>query len=272
MSPEESIYSARFCALDIETTGTNSYSDRVIEIGLAAFTLGGKLETYQSFVNPGRHIPEQVTAIHGITDDMVRDARSCADVLPEIISFVDSAPLVIHNRRFDLAFLDMECRRAFRKLPPWVSYDTVIFSRKSFPDTPNHKLDTLCEFFSVPLEHHRALQDAVGCKEVFRHCIEYADPSKKWRFADLNAYTGAPESAGFIHELQFKERRGGRITLGREAVIRYVDGEGNTTERRILPKKIYKKGKQTVIFAFCYLRNEDRYFKSSRIEEIIESK
>jgi DNA polymerase III epsilon subunit family exonuclease len=272
MNPAASIYTTRFCALDIETTGINPYSDRIIEIGISAFTIDGESETYQTLINPERHIPEQVTSIHGITDDMVADAPACASVLPDVIAFVKSSPLVIHNSRFDLSFLEMECRRAQIKLPSWVSYDTVILSRKSFPEIVNHKLDTLCRYFAVSLEHHRGLQDAVGCMEIFRHCIRHADPSKRWTFADLNTFSGGTESAGFIRELAFKERRGGRITVGKEAVIRYIDGEGNVTERRILPKTIYKKGKQTVIFAFCFLRNEDRYFKSNRIDEVLESK
>jgi DNA polymerase III epsilon subunit family exonuclease len=270
MNASDSIYKIRFCALDIETTGVNPYSDRIIEVGMSAFTMGGKSEVWQKLIHPGCHIPEQVTAIHGITDDMVEGAPRCESVLPDIIKFVGNSPLIIHNSRFDISFLDMECRRAFSTLPPWASYDTVILARKTFPDLRNHKLDTLCEHFAVPLEHHRALQDALGCAEVFRRCVAQADPKKKWSVSDLNAYAGSPERAGFIHELQFKERRGVRITLGRECVICYTDGEGNATERKILPKKIYKKGKHTVIFAFCYLRNEDRYFKSSRISEVKE--
>ena len=270
MNGSDSIYSIRFCALDIETTGVNPYSDRIVEIGVSAFTIGGERETYRTLVNPGCPIPQQVVSIHGITDAMVADSPRCETVLPSLIEFIGSSPLIIHNTRFDLSFLDIECRRAFRTLPSWSSYDTVILSRKTFPEIRNHKLDTLCEHFALPLEHHRALQDAVGCGEVFRLCVEAADPDRRWTVSDLNAYIGSPDITGFIRELPFKERLGVRITLGKECVIRYVDSEGNTTERRILPKKIYKKGKHTVIFAYCYLRNEDRYFKANRIEQVIE--
>ena len=232
--------------------------------------MDGARETFQTLVNPGCPIPPQVTSIHGITDAMVADSPRCEDVLSPLIEFIGSSPLVIHNTRFDLSFLDMECRRANRRLPAWVSYDTVVLSRKTFPAVRNHKLDTLCEHFALPLEHHRALQDAVGCGGVFRRCIETADPDGRWTAADLDAYIGSPDLTGFIRELPFKERLGVRITIGRECVIRYTDSEGNSTERKILPKKIYKKGKHTVIFAYCYLRNEDRYFKANRIDGVIE--
>jgi len=269
MNLSQPVYAAEFCALDIETTGVNPYSDKIIEIGAVRFTMDGPVAEYQTMIHPGRHIPEQVSMIHGITDDMVADAPPCGEILPALIKFIGSTPLVIHNSRFDVSFLEMECRHAGIRIPKWESYDTVILSRRSFPEIFNHKLDTLCRYFNVPLTHHRALQDSIGCMEVFRRCILEKDPGRTWTFAQLNAFSGGTEQSGLIQELQIKERRGGKIAVGKEVVIRYVDGEGNATERKILPKKIYRKGKQTVVFAYCFLRDEDRFFKVNRIEEVL---
>ncbi|HEY1406101.1 MAG TPA: 3'-5' exonuclease, partial [Spirochaetota bacterium] len=160
-----------FCALDIETTGINPYAARLIEIGIVIFTMEKIIAEYQTLVNPGTHIPEQVEMIHGISDDMVANAPSIDGVIDEIIAFIGDRPLVIHNSKFDLSFLEMECRRSNREIPPWVSFDTVILARKTFPGFLNHKLDTLCGIFGIPLSHHRALQDAFGCMEVFRRCV-----------------------------------------------------------------------------------------------------
>ena len=269
MNLSTSVYAAEFCALDLETTGINPYIDKIIEVGAVRFTIDGPIVEYQTMINPARHIPEQVSLIHGITDDMVTDAPLCRNILPELIRFIGDAPLIIHNSRFDISFMEMECRHAGIRIPQWESYDTVIFSRRSFPDIFNHKLDTLCSHFNVPLTHHRALQDALGCMEIFRRCVKAKDPGRGWNFAQLNAYSGGAEPSGLIQELQIKERRGGKIVVGKEVVIRYIDGEGNTTERKILPKKIYKKGKQTVVLAHCFLRDEERFFKVNRIDEVL---
>lgn len=271
MDELRSLYECEFCALDIETTGTNPYSERIVEIGLVNFSFDQTLDEFESLINPEMQIPPRISDIHGIPDDMVVSSPLIAAVLPDIIRFVGNRPLVIHNSRFDLSFIEMECRRSGIPVPEWISFDTVVLARKSFPDLPNHKLDTLCRVFNVDLSHHRALADAAGCMEVFRECIKGADPLRTWTYNDLCRFQSKVDRSGVIRELTFKERRGGRLSVGKPSVIRYIDSEGNITERKIIPKKIFKQGKQTIIYAFCCLRNEDRYFKSSRIEAVIEN-
>jgi DNA polymerase III subunit epsilon len=252
----------------VETTGINPYSSRLIEVGITLFTIDGTEDEYQTLISPGTLIPEQVSAIHGITDDMVDGAPVIDDVIDDIISFIGDHPLVIHNSRFDLSFLEMECRRTGREIPLWAAFDTVILSRKTFPDMPNHKLDTLCRSFGISLSHHRALADAHGCMDVFRQCVAAADPLRRWSMRQLCEYQSHIERSGIIQEVPFKERLGTVISLGKPVVITYIDSEGNSTERKILPKKIFKKGRQTVIYAYCYLRDEDRIFNISRIESV----
>jgi DNA polymerase III subunit epsilon len=271
MDESRSLYECEFCALDIETTGINPYSERIVEIGLVVFSFDRTISGFESLINPGRRIPSHVSSIHGITDEMVASSPRIENILPDIIRFAGSRPLVIHNSRFDLSFIEMECRRSEIDVPSWISFDTVTFAKKTFPDLPNHKLDTLCRVFGIDLSHHRAMADASGCMQVFRECIKGSDPLRTWSFRDLCIFQSKVDRSGSIRELSFKERRGGRISVGKPAVIRYIDSEGNTTERKIFPKKIFKQGKQTIIFAFCCLRNEDRYFKSSRIDEVIEN-
>jgi DNA polymerase-3 subunit epsilon len=235
------------------------------------FSFDQIIAEFETLINPGRHIPSHISSIHGITDDMVSSSPRIENVLPELIRFAGGRPFVIHNSRFDLSFLEMECRRAGIPVPMWISFDTVVLARKSFPDLPNHKLNTLCSVFNIDLSHHRAKADALGCLHVFRESIKTADPLRTWSHNDLCIYQSKIDRSGIIKELPFKERRGGRISVGKPAVIRYIDSEGNITERKIIPKKIFKQGKQTIIFAFCCLRNEDRYFKSSRIDAVIEN-
>ena len=73
-----------FCALDLETTGTNAGLHMIVEVGIVRFTMGGIVEIYESLVNPGVNIPEDVIAVHGITDEMVRNAPRIGDILADI--------------------------------------------------------------------------------------------------------------------------------------------------------------------------------------------
>jgi DNA polymerase III epsilon subunit family exonuclease len=263
-----SLYEAEFCALDLETTGVNPFTGKIVEIGIARFRLDRVIEQYESFVNPGCEIPEQVIKIHGITDEMVQDAPLIEELLDDITKFIHKSPLVIQNPRFDISFLEMAYKRAGRHVPQLIAYDTVTLARKTYKNLENYKLHTLCAHLGIEIQHHRALSDTLACMNVFRNVIKLNDKRKTWTFHDLNQFQGKIEKSGIIKELDFKECRKSRIVPGKVVEIRYRDAEGNVTERKILPKKIFKRGKQTIIVAYCYMRESERFFKTGRIESI----
>src|SRR5688572_28645172 len=92
-------------AIDIETTGLDENRDAIIEIGAVRFN-GKRIEDeFSTLLNPNRHIPEFITGLTGIDDSMVRQAPRLRDIAPELESFVGTAPLLGHNVRFDLGFL-----------------------------------------------------------------------------------------------------------------------------------------------------------------------
>src|SRR5574338_655698 len=92
-------------AVDIETTGLSPDRDVIIEIGAVKFK-GHRVEAERSsFINPGRHIPEFITGLTGISDIEVRGAPRLMDVAPDLEAFVEDAPVVGHSVRFDLSFL-----------------------------------------------------------------------------------------------------------------------------------------------------------------------
>jgi DNA polymerase III epsilon subunit family exonuclease len=240
----------------------------MVEIGMIRFTMSGAVKEYQTLINPGMPIPYVVQRIHGISDEMVTGSPAAPEIIKEIDAFIGERPVVIHNVRFDLSFIEAEYRRDGMEPPIFRSFDTVNFSRKVFPDMENHKLDTVSRILGIDLtRHHRALADAYACMEIFRKCVESSDPERRWTVNDCMRFV--PGGARKVREITEKSRKGGKIVVGKEVVIRYVDSSGTATERRILPKKIVTQGKQTVIYAYCYLRGEDRNFKAGRIEEIL---
>ena len=103
----------RQVALDTETTGKSddgtTGTHRIIEVGCVEIInrrLTGR--QLQLFVNPDRHIDEEATEVHGITDEMLADKPHFADVADELIDFIRGSELLIHNAKFDSAFLDKE--------------------------------------------------------------------------------------------------------------------------------------------------------------------
>jgi DNA polymerase-3 subunit epsilon len=158
-------------AFDLETSGLSPLVDEIIEIA-AIKVVGNKVETFEELVRPSRAIPQYTTDIHGITDDMVKDAASIDEVLPRFLDFANGHSLVAHNSKFDVGFIVYDMHN--KELPFFSSdvYCSCKLSRKFVSKAENHKLNTLAEFFNVPLEnHHRALDDTFACLKVFAQTL-----------------------------------------------------------------------------------------------------
>ena len=160
--------------LDTETTGLNpATGDRIIEIGCVEM-VGRRLtdRTFHYYINPERDIDAGAFAVHGLSREFLSDKPVFANVVEQLIEFVDGAEIVIHNAAFDLGFLDNEFallkRPPFRNLASKVT-DTLLEARQMFPGKRN-SLDALCERFSISNQHrtlHGALLDAQLLAEVY---------------------------------------------------------------------------------------------------------
>lgn len=158
----------RRVVLDTETTGLEVASGhRVIEIGCVELVdrrpSGSKFHCY---LNPERAIDAGAVAVHGITDDFLRDKPRFADIAADFVAFIDGAELLIHNADFDTAFLDEELRRAGaaygRVADHATVVDTLALARRKYPGQKN-TLDALCKRLGVDnsqREVHGALLDA----------------------------------------------------------------------------------------------------------------
>jgi DNA polymerase III subunit epsilon len=157
---------------DTETTGTRSDKDRIIE--LAAFD-PIENRTFVHFINPACPIPPEATAIHHITDDMVKDAPSFKQVAEMFMAFCpEKTVLIAHNNEaFDKQFLLAECKRANVTMPSYEYLDTLKWARKYRPDLPRHTLQSLREVYGIPANTaHRALDDVIVLHRVFSSMID----------------------------------------------------------------------------------------------------
>ncbi|HOT45214.1 MAG TPA: exonuclease domain-containing protein [Spirochaetota bacterium] len=266
----KSISETIFCALDLETTGTNAALHMIVEVGIVRFTIDRIIETYESLVNPGVKIPGDVAAIHGISDDMVRGAPRITDILGDISRVIRDSVLVIHNPGFDLSFLGWAFLKGGRVSPRMEAVDTVRIARRAWPGLKNYKLETICEHLRLNMTPHRAIPDAMACMEVFRSAVRKEDRAGRWVMDDLIGYHG--------NLIRFIRVKGKRITekgkalmglrLGAKAEITYEDHSGSVTVRTILPIEFITADGEAYVLAHCYLRDDRRYFNMSRIIDI----
>lgn len=146
--------------VDLETTGASPLRDRIIEVGIVKVTDGRLEYEWQSLVNPGISIPPVIQSFTGITDEMVRDAPSFAQIADELLRHLEGSLFVAHNARFDHGFLRQEFQRLDMPFRPPVLC-TVKLSRALYPEHHRHGLDAIIARHGLVCRaRHRALGDA----------------------------------------------------------------------------------------------------------------
>ena len=154
-------YISDYVVFDLETTGVSCRNDRIVEIAAVKVTDGVIVDEFSALVNPEVPIPYHASQVNGITDDMVEDAPTICEVLPEFLDFIGDAVLVGHNiRSFDMNFINRDCEEYMGDTLENELVDTLPLARKCVPELPHHRLADLTLFFNIPIvDEHRALGD-----------------------------------------------------------------------------------------------------------------
>ncbi len=160
-----------YVVFDIETTGLNNVNDKITEIGAVLIRNKQVISKFNSLINPEIPIPDKIQRLTGITNEMVADAPSIKEVLPEFLNFVGNRPLVAHNAMFDVGFIKYKASLLGIEVNNPV-VDTLQLSRNLLP-IKKHRLNNLCDHFGIKLlHHHRASDDAEAAAliliELFR--------------------------------------------------------------------------------------------------------
>ncbi len=161
-----------FIVFDIETTGLEAEKDKITEIGAVRIKDGNIAGTFNTFVNPGIHIPEFITKLTGITDEMVKEAPDIEKALEAFMDFAGELPVVAHNASFDTGFIKYNAKKLGKRFANAI-IDTLQLSRNLFPDLGKYKLNIVAKHLGVKLEnHHRAVNDADATARIFLKCVD----------------------------------------------------------------------------------------------------
>lgn len=258
----------RRVAIDTETTGLERGS-RAVELAAVIFD-DATLEIDQQrswLINPGMPIPEDVTKIHGITDDMVATSQDAGTVLAELIDWLPAdLCLVAHNAPYDAGIISWDAARCGIDLPPWQIFDTVSIS-KAIAVTKKNGLKDLVLHYGIIVEgdEHRAGRDALCCAKYFAAVagqhnvgpVAWNDVGHDYAYTD----TFPPE----LMELPTLVAHGGALTFA------YEDKDGEASERTVSPYGWATIKGELYFHGHCHLREARRSFKADRIRAVLQA-
>ena len=165
-----------YVVFDFETTGFNAGgADSIIEIGAVKIRNGEILERYDELINPGRPLPEKITAVTNITDDMLKDKDNEENAVKRFIEWFKDCPMVAHNAKFDVSFLEMAYKKYNLGTFTNPVIDTLELSRTMDNTYARHSLSALVKRYDVPWDesaHHRGDYDAEGTALVFHKMLK----------------------------------------------------------------------------------------------------
>ncbi|MFW0894026.1 exonuclease domain-containing protein [Gardnerella sp. Marseille-Q9181] len=152
-----------YCVLDTETTGLSAYYDEIIEIGILRVRNNEIVDRYDQLIKPNFDIDDFITALTGITNEMLESMPSIADVKTAVLSFIGEDIILGHSTSFDMRFLN----EGFKEQLSNQYMDTMQFARKLYPELKHHRLSDLTDYLGLHNNEHRALADCIATKELY---------------------------------------------------------------------------------------------------------
>ena len=167
-----------YVTLDLETTGLEPKRDRIIEIGAVKVSNGVVIGEYTTLIDPQLEIPERISKLTGISNDMVQGKPLIQKMLGEFLEFCGDLPLLGHNILFDYSFVKhqaVNCGLEFEK----EAVDTLKIARAVLSDLPSRSLQNLRQHFEIPQgDAHRALEDARTTYHLYERLFQEYGQSK----------------------------------------------------------------------------------------------
>ena len=181
-----------FVVFDTETTGFNAAGgDQMIEMGAVKIQDGNIIDRFDELIDPGRHIPDKITELTCITDEMVKGKDSEEEVTKRFLEWTGDLPMVAHNAKFDISFIEMSMRKYNLGEFTNTVIDTLELSRTLDQGYSRHGLSALVKRYNVPWEedaHHRADYDSEGTALIFYKMLKKLELNNFKTIQDLYKY------------------------------------------------------------------------------------
>jgi len=258
-----------FVVYDTETTGFNAANgDSMIEIGAVKIKDGAIIDRFDEFINPGRKLPAKITELTLITDEMLKDADTEENVTRRFLEWVEDAPMVAHNAKFDISFIEMAMKKYNLGEFKNTVIDTLELSRSLDQGFARHSLSALVKRYNVPFDedaHHRADYDAEGTALVFYKMCQKLIHQNFEKISDLDKLISKDEIHKFGRTYHFNA-----IALNREGLknLFKIISLANTTylhkTPRILRSKLEELRTGILIGSGCY---ESEVFVEARSKD-----
>jgi DNA polymerase III subunit alpha, Gram-positive type len=189
-SDDRPLSGTTFVVFDTETTGFNAGgTDQMIEIGAVKIKDGNIIDRFDELIDPGRHIPDKITALTCITDEMVKGKDNEENVTKRFLAWTGDLPMVAHNAKFDISFISSAMKKYNLGEFKSTVIDTLELSRAIDTGYSRHSLSALVKRYNVPWEedaHHRADYDAEGTAYVFHKMISKLTMQNLSKISDLD--------------------------------------------------------------------------------------
>lgn len=234
---------------DVETTGLSPKNDRLTEIGAVKVRGMRIIDSFDTFVNPERPIPQHIQELTHITQDMVADAPKEREAVEQFLQFCGENPVLIaHNATFDTSFL-REVFTRHEMSHPFVTIDTVLMSRSVLPELGRHKLDTIAKHLKLgKFEHHRAADDAYMLAKIYITLMERIVKEHDLQtLGDLNTALPAvdPKKLKSHHQIILAKNQTGIKNLYRLVSYSQLD---YFYKKPLMPKSLLEKHREGLLY------------------------
>lgn len=261
------ISNARFAFLDIETTGLSPwFGDRICQIAIV-LTEGKRIKTtLDLLINPKRTLSPAAVHINGLDESKLSAAPRFDEVADQLEALLKEAVVVCHNAKFDIQFLDNEFRKLGRAVEIPNLIDTLLLARQ-FYELPSYSLHHLAEDFHVSanMQGSRALADAITAKNLFFALMDSLKSMNK----PLDDFIGIYNSPAWPEEgVYLPTELSEAINSGKRLFIKYMDKDGEISERWVSPKDVIGLSDYIYLQAYCHTREAERTFRLDRIIEV----
>lgn len=204
---DDEFSNTEFVVFDTETTGFNAAGgDQMIEIGAVKIKNGNVTDSFDELIDPKRHIPDHITELTNITDEMVKGKDDEETVTKKFLEWAGNAPMVAHNAKFDISFIEMSMKKYNLGEFKNTVIDTLELSRTLDQGFARHSLSALVSRYNVDFDeegHHRADYDAEGTAKVFHKMTLKLINQNLRRICDLDKLISKEEIHKFGRTFHF---------------------------------------------------------------------